>query len=127
MFADPTQAQAIPQAPRAPSAVARGGRATPVGPAARGGRGAIVPTRSGRPPPTGPAAGRSASPLPPNVPTGPRNANKYKDRDNNGPAVDGLDYGNSGASSGRGSGEPESRKRRGSPSVDDRSSKTTRR
>ena len=36
---------------------------------------------------------RAASPLPPNVPTGPRNQNKYKDRDNNAPAVDGLDYG----------------------------------
>lgn len=41
--------------------------------------------------PTPPA--RSASPLPPNVPTGPRNQNKYKDRDNNAQAVDGLDYG----------------------------------
>lgn len=37
---------------------------------------------------------RPASPLPPNVPTGPRNpGNRYKDRDNNAPAVDGLDYG----------------------------------
>ena len=45
----------------------------------------------GRGTPTAPA--RAASPLPPNVPTGPRNANKYKDRDNNAPAVDGLDYG----------------------------------
>ncbi|THH19018.1 hypothetical protein EW146_g2071 [Bondarzewia mesenterica] len=36
---------------------------------------------------------RPASPLPPNVPTGPRNQNKYKDRDNNAQAVDGLDYG----------------------------------
>ena len=36
---------------------------------------------------------RPASPLPPNVPTGPRNKNKYKDIDNTGPAVDGLDYG----------------------------------
>ena len=36
---------------------------------------------------------RPASPLPPNVPTGPRNLNKYKDRDGNAPAVDGLDYG----------------------------------
>lgn len=42
-------------------------------------------------PPTAPA--RPASPLPPNVPTGPRNQNKYKDRDGNAPAVDGLDYG----------------------------------
>ena len=36
---------------------------------------------------------RSTSPLPPNVPTGPRNQNKYKDRDGNAQAVDGLDYG----------------------------------
>ncbi|EIW87151.1 hypothetical protein CONPUDRAFT_161755 [Coniophora puteana RWD-64-598 SS2] len=66
---------------------------------------------------------RSTSPLPPNVPTGPRNANRYKDRDNNAPAVDGLDYGG-GKDSGRRtpSGEPEersSRKRRISPGPDD--------
>ena len=36
---------------------------------------------------------RPASPLPPNVPTGPRNQNRYKDRDGNAQAVDGLDYG----------------------------------
>ena len=37
---------------------------------------------------------RPASPLPPNVPTGPRNpGNRYKDRDNNSPDVGGLDYG----------------------------------
>lgn len=40
-----------------------------------------------------PAPVRPASPLPPGVPTGPRNQNKYKDRDGNAPAVDGLDYG----------------------------------
>ena len=39
------------------------------------------------------AAVRAASPLPPNVPTGPRNKNKYKDIDGSAPAVDGLDYG----------------------------------
>lgn len=75
---------------------------------------------------------RPASPLPPNVPTGPRNPGKYKDRDNNGPAVDGLDYGGTnkdgGAGGGRSSGEPEdrssSRKRRNSPGLEDgRSSK----
>lgn len=43
------------------------------------------------PPPTIPV--RPASPLPPGVPTGPRNQNRYKDRDGNAPAVDGLDYG----------------------------------
>ena len=36
---------------------------------------------------------RSTSPLPLNVPTGPRNKNKYKDIDGSAPAVDGLDYG----------------------------------
>ncbi|KAJ7755015.1 hypothetical protein DFH07DRAFT_903975 [Mycena maculata] len=67
---------------------------------------------------------RPTSPLPPNVPTGPRNQNKYKDRDGNAPAVDGLDYG--GTKDGRTpSGEPEERsrcgcrKRRSSPSLDD--------
>lgn len=39
---------------------------------------------------------RPASPLPPNVPTGPRNKNKYKDIDGSAPAVDGLDYGGGG-------------------------------
>lgn len=62
-------------------------------------------------PPTGPA--RPASPLPPGVPTGPRNQNKYKDRDNNAPAVDGLDYGGTNKDSGgrTPSGEPEDRSR----------------
>ncbi|KAJ7665411.1 hypothetical protein DFH06DRAFT_1187280 [Mycena polygramma] len=64
---------------------------------------------------------RPTSPLPPNVPTGPRNQNKYKDRDNNTPAVDGLDYGET--KHGRTtSGEPEERsrsKRRSSPGLDD--------
>lgn len=61
-------------------------------------------------PPVAPA--RPASPLPPGVPTGPRNQNKYKDRDNNAPAVDGLDYGGTNKDSGGGrtpSGEPEDR------------------
>uniref|UniRef100_A0A8H7YAJ0 Pre-mRNA polyadenylation factor Fip1 domain-containing protein n=1 Tax=Psilocybe cubensis TaxID=181762 RepID=A0A8H7YAJ0_PSICU len=74
---------------------------------------------------------RPASPLPPGVPTGPRNQNKYKDRDGNAPAVDGLDYGGGkegGMSRRTPSGEPEerisSRKRRSSPGLDDiRSSK----
>jgi hypothetical protein len=54
---------------------------------------------------------RPASPLPPNVPTGPRNQNKYKDRDGNAPAVDGLDYGGGKDLMGRRtpSGEPEER------------------
>ena len=53
---------------------------------------------------------RPASPLPPGVPTGPRNQNKYKDRDGNAPAVDGLDYGGTNKEGGRTpSGEPEDR------------------
>ncbi|KAJ3998161.1 hypothetical protein F5050DRAFT_1288028 [Lentinula boryana] len=70
-----------------------------------------------------PAVARPASPLPPNVPTGPRNQNKYKDRDGNAPAVDGLDYGGDRVGTRTPSGEPEerstSRKRRGSPGMDD--------
>ncbi|KAG5340501.1 hypothetical protein C0989_001408 [Termitomyces sp. Mn162] len=81
------------------------------------------------PPPPVPV--RPASPLPPGVPTGPRNQNKYKDRDGNAPAVDGLDYGGTNKDLGMGrtsSGEPDersmSRKRRSSPGMDDsRSSK----
>ena len=58
-----------------------------------------------------PAPVRPASPLPPGVPTGPRNQNKYKDRDGNAPAVDGLDYGGGKEGMGRTtpSGEPEER------------------
>lgn len=58
-----------------------------------------------------PVAVRPASPLPPGVPTGPRNQNKYKDRDGNAPAVDGLDYGGGKEGLGRRtpSGEPEER------------------
>ncbi|KAF7793586.1 hypothetical protein EIP86_004700 [Pleurotus ostreatoroseus] len=51
------------------------------------GRGSTYAMRGGRVPI------RSTSPLPPNVPTGPRNKNKYKDIDGSAPAVDGLDYG----------------------------------
>lgn len=51
------------------------------------------------PVPQGPAAHRAASPLPPNVPTGPRNpGNKYKDRDNISVEMSGLDYGVNGGS-----------------------------
>lgn len=64
-----------------------------------------------------PVAVRPASPLPPGVPTGPRNQNKYKDRDGNAPAVDGLDYGGGGAGKDpmgkrTPSGEPEERSSR---------------
>ncbi|KAF8845989.1 Fip1-domain-containing protein [Paxillus ammoniavirescens] len=75
-----------------------------------------------RPPPGPP---RPASPLPPGVPTGPRNQNRYKDRDGNAPAVEGLDYGGTAKDGGARtpSGEPEdrgqSRKRRMSPGLDD--------
>ncbi|KAJ7742193.1 hypothetical protein B0H14DRAFT_471254 [Mycena olivaceomarginata] len=108
--------------PSAPAGLGRGAGAVPY--RARGLRGARgFPSRGrGRggydapPPPV-----RPTSPLPPNVPTGPRNQNKYKDRDGNAPAVDGLDYG--GTKDGRtNSGEPEERsrsKRRISPGLDD--------
>ncbi|KAJ7116832.1 hypothetical protein C8R43DRAFT_112628 [Mycena crocata] len=88
----------------------RGARGFPGRGRGRGGYGGDAP----------PVPVRPTSPLPPNVPTGPRNQNKYKDRDNNAPAVDGLDYGGTGG--GRTpSGEPEerSRKRRSSPGLDD--------
>ena len=68
---------------------------------------------------------RPASPLPPNVPTGPRNKNKYKDIDGSAPAVDGLDYGGGGGGGG-GSGDRErserssDRKERGTPDLDER-------
>lgn len=44
---------------------------------------------------------RPSSPLPPNVPTGPRNKNKYKDIDSSAAAVDGLDYGGGGGKESR--------------------------
>ncbi|KAF7307263.1 Fip1 domain-containing protein [Mycena indigotica] len=110
------------------------GNATPTGPAM--GRGAVPfrgtrglrgvrgfvgrgRGRGGYDAPAAPA--RPTSPLPPNVPTGPRNQNKYKDRDGNAAAVDGLDYGG-GKGDRTPSGEPEERgrKRRGSPSSEDR-------
>lgn len=102
----------------------------PTGPAAAGarGRGGYIRGRGRgyidtRPPP--PA--RPISPLPANVPTGPRSQNKYKDKDRDvGHAGESLDYGGGKdrespveekGESGRG------RKRRGSPSYDDRGSK----
>lgn len=55
-------------------------------------------------PPTGP---RAASPLPPNVPTGPRGQHRYKDRDTGAPGSEPLDYGGDGysRSSDRGRGD----------------------
>ncbi|KAG8822293.1 cleavage polyadenylation factor subunit fip1 [Serendipita sp. 401] len=78
-----------------PGGPARGtgfrGRVQPVAPRGRG-----TPPIRGRgrgfeiAPPTGP---RAASPLPPNVPTGPRNQHRYKDRDTGAPSTEPLDYG----------------------------------
>jgi len=112
-------ARGIPQGPfRGPRGMMRGGRG-----------GYMLRGRGGHPTP--PA--RPASPLPPNVPTGPRNQNKYKDRDNNAQAVDGLDYGGGGGGGGgfvgvdRGSSAPvvdfddrSGRKRRDRSPSDDR-------
>ncbi|KIY50494.1 hypothetical protein FISHEDRAFT_64708 [Fistulina hepatica ATCC 64428] len=91
--------QSVEATPPTQPAAARGGtQATFRGRGQRGGR-AVFPVRGrGRGGIYGSEAVpvvplRSTSPLPPNVPTGPRSQNKYKDRDNNGPAVDGLDYG----------------------------------
>jgi hypothetical protein len=113
------QASASPAPPPVPTPVAprpasstpvvppRGPRGAQTAPPVRGGRGAFAGGRGrGGSVPT-PIA-RPASPLPPGVPTGPRNQNKYKDRDNNAPAVDGLDYGGTPRYS---SGEPEERSR----------------
>ncbi|KAF9535735.1 hypothetical protein CPB83DRAFT_865903 [Crepidotus variabilis] len=134
------QQQMYMDAPTVPAAMQAGrGTAIPAGPAQFRGRAApagavprgrgFAPRGRGRgsaygdAPPTAPA--RPASPLPPNVPTGPRNQNKYKDRDGNAPAVDGLDYGGGRDAPSRrtSSGEPEervsSRKRRSSPGLDD--------
>ncbi|KAI0706301.1 hypothetical protein C8T65DRAFT_652290 [Cerioporus squamosus] len=73
---------------------------------------------------------RPASPLPPNVPTGPRNKNKYKDIDGSAPAVDGLDYGGGGGGGGdkdrseRSERDHKDRKAGGTPDVDERDSRS---
>jgi len=111
----------------APSAPYRGRAMAPLGMRARGGysgrgRGRGMYGDVGPPP----LPVRPASPLPPGVPTGPRNQNKYKDRDGNAPAVDGLDYGGTNKDGGRmESGEPEERgrKRRNSPGMEESRSK----
>ncbi|KZT08777.1 Fip1-domain-containing protein [Laetiporus sulphureus 93-53] len=97
-------------------------------------RGRVVPSQPMGPrgrtayAPRGRVPVRPASPLPPNVPTGPRNKNKYKDIDGSAPAVEGLDYGGGGGMKESGGGTPDhderersnsSRKRRSSPSMDD--------
>ncbi|KAK2464740.1 hypothetical protein APHAL10511_003158 [Amanita phalloides] len=118
----------VPSGPAAQVSGSGARGATPVAPAPYRGRVAPTMPRGRGFPVRGrvPTAPRPASPLPPNVPTGPRNQNKYKDRDGNAPAVDGLDYGGGGGGREGGrtpSGEPEerssSRKRRSSPGLDD--------
>jgi len=73
---------------------------------------------------------RAASPLPPNVPTGPRSQTRYKDKDGNGQGQENLDYGSHGKDYHRDydddRGNSRSRKRRASPS-DDYSSRSKRR
>ena len=87
---------------RAGAAIAPRGRGAFIG---RGRPGTFSPSiisqdsnlKTGHSVPQGPASQRAASPLPPNVPTGPRNpGNRYKDRDNNSLDVSGLDYGGGG-------------------------------
>jgi len=99
-----------------PAAPFRGRAGVAIAPRGRGGfigRGRGIPT----------APARAASPLPPNVPTGPRNpGNRYKDRDTNTPDVGGLDYGGNkdgGGNVDRESEERTSRKRRSPPTVED--------
>ncbi|EPQ60222.1 hypothetical protein GLOTRDRAFT_108853 [Gloeophyllum trabeum ATCC 11539] len=116
----------IPAAPRGPATpVSYRGRPMQQGMGVRGMRGGYGMGRGrGHAPQNLPV--RPASPLPPNVPTGPRNQ-KYRDKDANAPAVDGLDYGGGGGGAHRDNATPDddrgSRKRRGSPNGDDRSSK----
>jgi pre-mRNA 3'-end-processing factor FIP1 len=149
-----------PVAPAGPRGTGFRGRVQPVAPRARGapafrgrGRGSafdagtaslvnrfplILTVTHPSAPPTGP---RAASPLPPNVPTGPRNQHRYKDRDTGAPTSEPLDYGGDAAGNGkdrplrdefgrdieRGSKDDESskssRKRRGSPPDDSGRSK----
>lgn len=123
----PVQTPVPTPAPTAPTHMGRGappaqfrGRAMAQGLRGRGGF--VGRGRGYGGAPVGPV--RPASPLPPGVPTGPRNQNRYKDRDNNAPAVEGLDYGGTIKDVGgrTPSGEPEdrlSRKRRLSPGLDD--------
>ncbi|KAL4253602.1 FIP1 family protein [Abortiporus biennis] len=106
-------------------------RGIPTGPQPSQFRGRMPPMMRGAPPRGTGFAGRGrplpirpSSPLPPNVPTGPRNKNKYKDVDGSAPAVEGLDYGGGSSTKESGRGTPDydersSRKRRNSPSVDD--------
>lgn len=149
----------IPVGPAGPRGTGFRGRVQPVAPRARGapafrgrGRGAAFDASKivllfdllffdktyPLVPPTGP---RAASPLPPNVPTGPRNQHRYKDRDTGAPTSEPLDYGGDAAGGGkdrplrdefgrdieRGSKDDESskssRKRRGSPPDDSGRSK----
>jgi len=122
----PTQPGPGPGVPRGPATpVSYRGRPMQQGTGVRGIRGSYSTGRGrGHVPQSLPV--RPASPLPPNVPTGPRNQ-KYRDKDANAPAVDGLDYGGGGGGAHRDNATPDddrsSRKRRGSPNGEDRSSK----
>ncbi|PVG00929.1 hypothetical protein CPB86DRAFT_754018 [Serendipita vermifera] len=81
------------QAGAAPNRGSFRGRVQPTAPRGRGApafRGRGKSTGFETAPPTGP---RAASPLPPNVPTGPRNQHRYKDRDTGVPTSEPLDYG----------------------------------
>ncbi|CAK5264475.1 unnamed protein product [Mycena citricolor] len=129
MYPQQTEGQDTPPPGPTGSAVVRGGSGgAPAyrGRGARGSRGFPARGRGRGGYEGSPAPARPTSPLPPNVPTGPRNQNKYKDRDGISAAVDGLDYG--GGKDGRATASYElderSRKRRSSPGLDDpRSSK----
>ncbi|KZV99624.1 Fip1-domain-containing protein [Exidia glandulosa HHB12029] len=125
------QPQPVPQQPQVPVAPAAA-RVPPAGPSrgipgAPRGRGAYA--GRGRGIPVGPA--RATSPLPPNVPTGPRSQTRYKDRDGNAPSADGLDYGGGGGGGSVSRDDDDrdrdhsrsSRKRRGSPEDSGRASK----
>ncbi|KAF9787307.1 hypothetical protein BJ322DRAFT_715569 [Thelephora terrestris] len=121
----PVQPQPVRPIPTGPTSLAGPtgpsfrGRAVALGPRGRGG----FQQRGGR---VGQAPIRSTSPLPPNVPTGPRNQNKYKDRDGLTANVDGLDYGGGGGGRDANNNTPpeeRSRKRRASPVLEDGRSK----
>lgn len=115
----PVQPQPVRPIPTGPTGPSFRGRAVALGPRGRG----AFQQRGGR---VGQAPIRSTSPLPPNVPTGPRNQNKYKDRDGITANVDGLDYGGGGGGRDANNNTPpeeRSRKRRASPVLEDSRSK----
>ena len=124
----PVQPQPVRPIPTGPTSLAGPtgpsfrGRAVALGPRGRGGfqqrggRGEFPPTRCPHKfylliSTVGQTPIRSTSPLPPNVPTGPRNQNKYKDRDGLTANVDGLDYGGGGGRDANNNTPPEERSR----------------